>query len=262
MSSRLIADVRRDGRHWRQSFTLGTPDAPVEELEETELTGTTITFFPSAGIFETTNFNYETLATRFREMAFLNRGLRIEIADLRTDRVDDAGSQIGNAFHYEDGLIDFVRYLNGNRETFTSVIDVEAHSADLGMGVELAMQWNTSYGSSLHTFANTINTHEGGTHEEGFRAALTTTVNKWGEAWGLIRKREDRVGNEDIREGLTAILSVKIANPQFEGQTKTKLGNTEARSFVQKVVNDRLGDWMERNPANEEIGRASCRERV
>ena len=249
LSSRLIADVRRDGRHWRQSFTLGTPDAPVEELEETELTGTTITFFPSAGIFETTNFNYETLATRFREMAFLNRGLRIEIADLRTDRVDDAGSQIGNAFHYEDGLIDFVRYLNGNRETFTSVIDVEAHSADLGMGVELAMQWNTSYGSSLHTFANTINTHEGGTHEEGFRAALTTTVNKWGEAWGLIRKREDRVGNEDIREGLTAILSVKIANPQFEGQTKTKLGNTEARSFVQKVVNDRLGDWMERNPA-------------
>ena len=113
LSSRLIADVRRDGRHWRQSFTLGTPDAPVEELEETELTGTTITFFPSAGIFETTNFNYETLATRFREMAFLNRGLRIEIADLRTDRVDDAGSQIGNAFHYEDGLIDFVRYLNG-----------------------------------------------------------------------------------------------------------------------------------------------------
>ena len=117
------------------------------------------------------------------------------------------------------------------------------------MGLELAMQWNTGYGSSLHTFANTINTHEGGTHEEGLRAALTLTVNKWGEAWGLIRKKEDRVGNEDIREGLTAILSIKISEPQFEGQTKTKLGNTEARGFVQKVVYDRLGDWMERNPA-------------
>ena len=116
------------------------------------------------------------------------------------------------------------------------------------MGVELAMQWNTGYGNSLHTFANTINTHEGGTHEEGLRAALTTTVNKWGETWGLIRKKEDRVGNEDIREGLTAILSIKISEPQFEGQTKTKLGNTEARGFVQKVVNDRLGDWMETEP--------------
>ena len=249
LSSRLIADIYRDGHHWRQSFTLGAPDGPVEQLEATRQTGSTITFFPSADIFESTNFNYETLATRFREMAFLNKGLRIEIFDLRTDRVDDKGEAISDVFHYENGLVDFVAYLNGSRDTFTSIIDVEAHSNDLGMGVELAMQWNTSYGNSLHTFANTINTHEGGTHEEGFRAALTTTVNKWGESWGLIKKREDRVGNEDIREGLTAILSVKISEPQFEGQTKTKLGNTEARSFVQKVVNDRLGDWMERNPA-------------
>ncbi len=249
LSARMIAEVRRDGFHWRQSFTLGVPDAPVEKLEATTQTGTVITFFPSADIFETTNFNYETLATRFREMAFLNKGLRIEIVDRRKDRVDEHGEPIGENFVYENGLVDFVKHLNASRDALSSIIDVEAHSADLGMGVELAMQWNTGYSNSLHTFANTINTHEGGTHEEGLRAALTLTVNKWGEAWGLIRKKEDRVGNEDIREGLTAILSVKIAEPQFEGQTKTKLGNTEARGFVQKVVNDRLGDWMERNPA-------------
>ena len=249
LSARMIADVRRDGHHWRQGFFLGVPDGPVEQLEETDQTGTTITFFPSSDIFETTNFNYETLATRFREMAFLSKGLRIEIVDLRKDHVDEEGTHIGDEFLFANGLVDFVRYLTGNREPLTNIIDVEAHSSELGMGLELAMQWNTGYGSSLHTFANTINTHEGGTHEEGLRAALTLTVNKWGEAWGLIRKKEDRVGNEDIREGLTAILSIKISEPQFEGQTKTKLGNTEARGFVQKVVYDRLGDWMERNPA-------------
>ena len=249
LSGRMIADVRRDGYHWRQSFTLGTPDAVVERLEATDETGTTITFFPSSEIFETTNFNYETLATRFREMAFLNKGLKIDIIDLRKNHVDEDGQPLRDEFKFDNGLVDYVRYLNGSRDVLTSIIDVEAHSAEIGMGLELAMQWNTGYSNSLHTFANTINTHEGGTHEEGLRAALTTTVNKWGEAWGLIRKKEDRVGNEDIREGLTAILSVKIAEPQFEGQTKTKLGNTEARGFVQRVVNDRLGDWMERNPS-------------
>lgn len=258
LSARMIADIRRDGYHWRQSYTLGNPDAGIERLEETGETGTTITFYPSADIFETTVFNYETLATRFREMAFLNKGLRIEITDKRHDHYDEDGNPVNDVFHFENGLVDYVTYINATRDPLTSIIDVEAHSAEMGMGVELAMQWNTSYGNSLHTFANTINTHEGGTHEEGFRAALTTTVNKWGEIWGLIRKREDRVGNEDIREGLTAILSIKISEPQFEGQTKTKLGNTEARSFVQKVVNDRLGDWMERNPAEgKEIVRKS-----
>ena len=249
LSGRMIADVRRDGYHWRQSFTLGTPDAVVERLEATDETGTTITFFPSSEIFETTNFNYETLATRFREMAFLNKGLKIDIIDLRKNHVDEDGQPLRDEFKFDNGLVDYVRYLNGSRDVLTSIIDVEAHSAEIGMGLELAMQWNIGYSNSLYTFANTINTHEGGTHEEGLRAALTTTVNKWGEAWGLIRKKEDRVGNEDIREGLTAILSVKIAEPQFEGQTKTKLGNTEARGFVQRVVNDRLGDWMERNPS-------------
>nr|WP_177170212.1 DNA topoisomerase (ATP-hydrolyzing) subunit B [Propionibacterium cyclohexanicum] len=249
LSTRFVADVLRDGHHWHQEFELGVPCGPVEKLEATEETGTTITFYPSAEIFETTDFSYETLSTSFREMAFLNKGLRIQIADLRTDHVDEDGNQLEEVFKYDLGLVDYVSFLNGNRETLSPVIDVEAHSPELQMGVEVAMQWNTSYATSLHTFANTINTREGGTHEEGFRTALTTTINRWGETWGLIKKRDDRVSNDDIREGLVAIVSVKLVEPQFEGQTKTKLGNTEARGFVQKAVNERLGDWMERNPA-------------
>ncbi|MBE6477808.1 MAG: DNA topoisomerase (ATP-hydrolyzing) subunit B [Propionibacteriaceae bacterium] len=249
LSGRLRADVHREGSHWAQSYELGVPTGPVRQLEDSDITGTTITFYPSAEIFETTNFSFETLATRFREMAFLNKGLRIEITDLRDGHVDEDGSPLHEAFQFDRGLVDYVNYLNGSREALSPVIDVEAHSADLGMGVEVAMQWNTGYTTSLHTFANAINTQEGGTHEEGFRTALTTTVNKWGEAWGLIKKREDRVSNDDIREGLTAIVSVKLVEPQFEGQTKTKLGNTEARGFVQRAVNERLGDWMECNPA-------------
>ena len=248
LSERFRADVRRDGYHWAQDYVLGEPTGPVERLESSTTTGTTITFHPSAEIFETTNFSFETLATRFREMAFLNKGLQIEITDLRAGHVDEDGSPLHEVFRFDHGLVDYVNYLNGSREALSPVIDVEAHSAELGMGVEVAMQWNSGYTTSLHTFANAINTQEGGTHEEGFRTALTTTVNKWGEAWGLIKKREDRVSNDDIREGLTAIVSVKLVEPQFEGQTKTKLGNTEARGFVQRAVNERLGDWMERNP--------------
>ena len=249
LSSRFVADVLRDGYHWHQEFELGEPTGPVSKLEATEQTGTTITFYPSAEIFETTDFSYETLSTSFREMAFLNKGLRIAIADLRAEHVDEDGNQLREVFKYDLGLVDYVSFLNGNREILSPVIDVEAHSPELQMGVEVAMQWNTSYATSLHTFANTINTREGGTHEEGFRTALTTTINRWGETWGLIKKRDDRVSNDDIREGLVAIVSVKLVDPQFEGQTKTKLGNTEARGFVQKAVNERLGDWMERNPA-------------
>ena len=248
LSERFRADVRRDGYHWAQDYVLGEPTGPVERLESSTTTGTTITFHPSAEIFETTNFSFETLATRFREMAFLNKGLQIEITDLRAGHVDEDGSPLHEVFRFDRGLVDYVNYLNGSREALSPVIDVEAHSAELGMGVEVAMQWNSGYTTSLHTFANAINTQEGGTHEEGFRTALTTTVNKWGEAWGLIKKREDRVSNDDIREGLPAIVSVKLVEPQFEGQTKTKLGNTEARGFVQRAVNERLGDWMERNP--------------
>ena len=250
LSAHLTVEVRRDGYHWTQSFSLGDPDGPLEQLEETDETGTTVTFWASEDIFETTVFSYDTLAARFREMAFLNKGLRISITDERPDRVDDEGKPFSDSYRYDDGLIDYVKYLTGSKDpVHTTVVAVEAERPASGMSLEVAMQWNMTYNESVHTFANTINTHEGGTHEEGFRAALTNTANKWGETWGMIKKREDRLSGDDIREGLIAIVSVKLAEPQFEGQTKTKLGNTEARSFVQQVVNSRLGDWFEQNPA-------------
>ncbi|MDO5287513.1 MAG: DNA topoisomerase (ATP-hydrolyzing) subunit B [Actinomycetia bacterium] len=249
LSSRLVVTVCRDGYRWQQSFSLGDPDSDLLQLEPTDQTGTTVEFYASPDIFETTSYSYETLAARFREMAFLNKGLTITITDERPDHVDEDGEQLSETFRYDQGLIDYVTHLIGSKDTLTSVIAVEAHAPEKSMGLEVAMQWSASYAESVHTFANTINTHEGGTHEEGFRAALTTIVNRWGETWGLIKKREDRVSGEDVREGLTAIVSVKLSEPQFEGQTKTKLGNTEARSFVQKVVNDKLGDWFEMNPA-------------
>jgi DNA gyrase subunit B len=250
LSSRLVAEVKRDGYRWTQSFTYGEPDGPLERLEPNEETGTTVTFYASPDIFETTNYTYDTLASRLREMAFLNKGLTITIVDERPDRKDEDGNAYADTFRYDEGLIDYVRYLTGSKDpVHSSVIAVEADRPERGISLEVAMQWNNSYTESVHTFANTINTHEGGTHEEGFRAALTNTVNKWGENWGMIKKSEDRLSGDDIREGLTAILSVKLAEPQFEGQTKTKLGNTEARSFVQQVVNAKLGDWFEQNPA-------------
>ena len=249
LSTHLTVDVRRDDYHWQQSFSLGEPDGPLERLEPATDSGTTVTFYASADIFETTTYSYETLATRFREMAFLNKGLTIKLIDERADRRTEDEEPPSDTFRYDEGLIDFVKFLTGSKETINpSVIAIDATSDDDRLSLEVAMQWNSSFNESVHTFANTINTHEGGTHEEGFRAALTNTVNKWGESWGLIKKREDRVSGDDIREGLTAIISIKLAEPQFEGQTKTKLGNTEARSFVQKVVNDLLGDWFEKNP--------------
>ncbi|SDZ12812.1 DNA gyrase subunit B [Tessaracoccus flavus] len=264
LSEKLVVEVKRDGYRWKQTFHLGVPVTELERLEETDETGTTIEFYASKDIFETTTFNYDTLATRFREMAFLNKGLKLSVTDLRAERQIATGDEgevdtAHDEFLYEDGLIDYVKYLSSGKDTIhPTVIAVEAHAPDQGMGVEIAMQWNSSYTNSVYTFANTINTHEGGTHEEGFRAALTNTVNRWGETWGLIKKREDRVSGDDIREGLTAIVSIKVSEPQFEGQTKTKLGNTEAKSFVQRVLNDRLGDWFERNPAEgKEIVRKS-----
>jgi DNA gyrase subunit B len=264
LSSKLVIDVRRDGYHWQQTFSLGDPTTPLLQLEPTSETGTTVTFYASPDIFETTNYSYDTLVTRFREMAFLNKGLTITIEDLRpeNDASEDAVEEYagGDAeseeprqetFRFDAGLIDYVSYLTGSRETINpTVIAFEAHSDEQRLSLEIAMQWNTTYSESVHTFANTINTHEGGTHEEGFRAALTQTVNKWGETWNLMKKKEDRVSGDDIREGLTAIISVKLGDPQFEGQTKTKLGNTEVKSFVQRVVNDQLGDWFEKNPAD------------
>ncbi|SDL20000.1 DNA gyrase subunit B [Tessaracoccus oleiagri] len=257
LSDKFVVEVKRDGHHYRQEFNLGTPVTELETLralDEDEQTGTIITFYPSPDIFETTRYSYDTLANRFREMAFLNKGLRLTLDDRRShvnlEGEEDVDGITHDSFYYEDGLKDYVKFLSHGKEPIhPTVIDMEAHAPDQGMGLEIAMQWNDSYASNVYTFANTINTHEGGTHEEGFRAALTNTVNKWGENWGLVKKKEDRVSGDDIREGLTAIVSIKVSEPQFEGQTKTKLGNTEARGFVQRVLNEKLGDWFELNPA-------------
>ncbi|ADB29141.1 DNA gyrase, B subunit [Kribbella flavida DSM 17836] len=249
LSSRLQVDVRKNGKAYTQSFTVGVPDADLAEVGTSDSNGTTITFWPSPDVFETTTYSYETLSTRFREYAFLNKGLELVIRDERPDHTPE-GVPVEQSFKYDDGLVDYVKYLTGIRETVHSnVIAFEAAQADDSLSLEVAMQWSGSFQESVHTFANTINTHEGGTHEEGFRAALTSLVNSFGEDQGMIKKKEDRLTGDDVREGLTAIISVKLGNPQFEGQTKTKLGNTEVKGFVQRVVNDRLGAWFEQNPA-------------
>ncbi len=273
LSSTLQVDVRNRGHHWRQTFTIGVPDGPLEQLEPTDETGTTVTFWASEDIFETTTYSLETITTRIREYAFLNKGLEIVVRDERpqseaiaeavadgtieagadqatSDKIHAAeGGALEQRFKYDRGLVDYVEHLNRRKDAaHPTVIDFEAETNENGMSVEIAMQWNTTFNESVHTFANTINTHEGGTHEEGFRAALTSLVNRWGEDWGLVKKPEDRVSGDDVREGLTAIISIKLGEPQFEGQTKTKLGNTEAKGFVQKVVNEQFGEWLERNP--------------
>jgi DNA gyrase subunit B len=259
LSSRLDVDIRRDGYRWTQSFTYGVPDAPLERHEKTKDTGTTTTFYASDTIFETTDYSYETLKTRFREMAFLNKGLELVLKDERDHPADAPkdGTDIDQierevSFRYDGGLVDYVDHINSGAKTplHREVIALEREAVGDGMSLEIAMQWNVTYAESVHTFANTINTHEGGTHEEGFRTALTRTVNRFAELQGLIKKKEDALTGDDIREGLTAIVSVKLANPQFEGQTKTKLGNTEARSFVQTMLNDELAAWLERNPGD------------
>ena len=249
LSSRLRVDVKTNGKAYTQSFTVGVPDADLAEVGTSDSNGTTITFWPSPDVFETTVYSFETLSTRFREYAFLNKGLELVIRDERPDHTAD-GEPVEQSFKYDDGLIDYVKYLTGIRETVhRDVIAFEAAQGDDSLSLEVAMQWSGSFQESVHTFANTINTHEGGTHEEGFRAALTSLVNSFGEDQGMIKKKEDRLTGDDVREGLTAIISVKLGNPQFEGQTKTKLGNTEVKGFVQRVVNDRLGAWFEQNPA-------------
>jgi DNA gyrase subunit B len=249
LSTDLAVVVKRDGFHWYQEYKFGVPQAPVRKGEPTTETGTTTTFWPAAEIFETTIFSFETLSARFREMAFLNKGLILQLTDERPGHVDESGNPVSVRYHYEGGIIDFVRHLNLTKgETHKSIIAINAEDTKQKMSLEIAMQWNTTFTESVYTFANTINTHEGGTHEEGFRTALTSIVNKFGEEWGFIRKKEDRLTGDDVREGLTAIVSIKIGEPQFEGQTKTKLGNTEAKSFVQKSMNDALTEWFEKNP--------------
>ena len=248
LSKVVKVNVKRDGFNWSQSYQLGVPDAPVKKGEKTDQHGTTVTFWPSDEIFETTEYSFEILSNRFREMAFLNKGLTIALKDERPGHVDDKGEALQVVYCYEGGIVDFVRYMNSTRgELHKSIIDLIQEDKKKKIALEIAMQWNTGFSESVFTFANAINTHEGGTHEEGFRTALTSIVNKFAEDWGFIRKKEDRLTGEDIREGLTAIVSIKISEPQFEGQTKTKLGNTEAKTFTQKCVNEGLTEWFERN---------------
>ncbi|MBC7441888.1 MAG: DNA topoisomerase (ATP-hydrolyzing) subunit B [Ramlibacter sp.] len=251
LSSRLEVEVRRQGHVWRQSFANGVPNAPLTMDEPSDETGTTITFWPSAETFETTDFDFETLRARFQQMGFLNKGLSLTLTDERPEHLDDEGKPVSRTFLYEKGLVDYVEYLNRAKKADLvndEIISFEWEDHERKMALEVAMQWTTAYTESVHTYANTINTHEGGTHEEGFRAALTTLVNKYAREKGILKEKDDNLTGDDVREGLTAVVSIKLAEPQFEGQTKTKLGNTEAKSFVQKVANDQLSDWFNRNP--------------
>ncbi|MEV5509259.1 DNA topoisomerase (ATP-hydrolyzing) subunit B [Streptomyces orinoci] len=250
LSSRVAVEVRTDGFRWTQDYKLGAPTAPLQQNEPTEETGTSVTFWADGDIFETTEYSFETLSRRFQEMAFLNKGLTISLTDERPDHVDEEGKPLSVRYHYEGGISDFVRYLNSRKGELVhpTVIDFEAEDTERKLSLEVAMQWNTQYSEGVYSFANIIHTHEGGTHEEGFRAALTSLVNKYARDKKLLREKDDNLTGDDIREGLTAIISVKLSEPQFEGQTKTKLGNTEAKTFVQKAVYEHLTDWLDRNP--------------
>jgi DNA gyrase subunit B len=256
LSALLEVEVHRDGYAWTQDYERGDPMGPLERGAEADDTGTTITFWPDGTIFETTEWSFETLSRRLQEMAFLNKNLAISLTDLRS--LDESGQPRAVRYQYEGGISDFVRYINASKEPVHGSIVDFGEDGD-GISVDIAMQWTGAYTESVHTFANTINTTEGGTHEEGFRAALTTIVNRYAREQKLLREKEENLTGDDVREGLTAIVSVKLAEPQFEGQTKTKLGNTEAKSFVQKACNDHLRDWFERNPgeAKEIVNKAS-----
>ncbi|WP_435083983.1 DNA topoisomerase (ATP-hydrolyzing) subunit B [Gordonia hongkongensis] len=277
LSTKVELEIQNDGFNWEQTYTYATPGA-LEKGTPTRKTGTTVRFWPDPEIFtETTRFNAETVARRLQEMAFLNKGLTITLTDQRPQAIEPPGDADGDeesgtteaaevvkseeekaaaaakpktrTYHYPDGLVDYIKHLNRTKQSIhTTVVGFTGQGT--GHEVEVAMQWNAGYSESVHTFANTINTHEGGTHEEGFRAALTLTVNKYAMDKKLIKdKKEDRLSGDDIREGLAAVISVKVGDPQFEGQTKTKLGNTEVKGFVQRVCSEHLGHWLEANPA-------------
>ena len=269
LSSRVDTEVRRQGHVWRMSFADGgKPQGGLVKGEETDKTGTTQTFYPDASIFESVEFDFETLRARFQQMAFLNKGLKITLTDERQAAagVDEAGDLDLDAvvtegevraehrtviYLYNDGLLDYVKHLNSSKKVdvvHQDVIAFETEDTERHIAVEVAMQWTTAYSESVHTYANTINTHEGGTHEEGFRAAMTSLINRYAREKSIIKEKEENLTGDDIREGLTAVISVKLSEPQFEGQTKTKLGNSEVKGFVQRVVTDQLGDWLERNP--------------
>jgi DNA gyrase subunit B len=258
LSERLIAEVRRNGRLYRQTYRRGIPDGPVTDIEAAEGTGTTITFWADPDIFETLDFNWDTLITRFRETAFLTAGLRIAMTDERN--FDEQGKPMHVDFRYEGGLRDFVAHLSAAKEPLHETVlafTAAEETPDGPQEVEVALQWNETFHDSIHTFANTINTHEGGTHEEGFKKALTGQVNRVARDSGLFKptsKEKDlTLTGEDIREGLVAIVSVKLSDPQFEGQTKTKLGNTEIRSFVERTCNEQLKNWFAEHPQETKV---------
>ncbi|MFD0143438.1 MULTISPECIES: DNA topoisomerase (ATP-hydrolyzing) subunit B [unclassified Streptomyces] len=262
LSTKVSVEIKTDGHRWTQDYKMGVPTAPLAQHEETDETGTSVTFWSDPDIFETVEYSFETLSRRFQEMAFLNKGLTIALTDERESAKATVGADDPDAeaaaeptartvkYHYEGGIVDFVKYLNSRKGELIhpTVIDVEAEDKERTLSVEIAMQWNSQYSEGVYSFANTIHTHEGGTHEEGFRAALTGLVNRYARDKKLLREKDDNLTGEDIREGLTAIISVKLGEPQFEGQTKTKLGNTEAKTFVQKIVHEHLNDWFDRNP--------------
>jgi DNA gyrase subunit B len=272
LSSRLEADISRDGFEWFQTYDNSIP-GELKKGDKTKKTGTTIRFWADSNIFETTNYDFETVARRLQEMAFLNKGLTINLTDERVTReevVDEVVSDTAEApksaeeksaesaaphkvkhrtFCYPGGLVDFVKHINRTKNPIHSTI-VDFSGKGPGHEVEIAMQWNGGYSESVHTFANTINTHEGGTHEEGFRSALTTVVNRYAKDKKLLKEKDSNLTGDDIREGLAAVISVKVSEPQFEGQTKTKLGNTEVKSFVQKICNEELQHWFDANPSD------------
>ncbi|MBP3088272.1 DNA topoisomerase (ATP-hydrolyzing) subunit B [Corynebacterium sp. sy017] len=284
LSTRVEADIKRDGKHWYQNFTNAVPDDLVEG-GNARGTGTTIRFWPDAEIFETTEFSFDTIARRLQEMAFLNKGLTMTLTDQRATEEEieleaiadaaaaDQGAELASledldeqadsnqavvkkekkkTFYYPNGLEDYVSFLNKSKSAIhPSIVSFDAKGD--GLEVELAMQWNSGYSQSVHTFANTINTIEGGTHEEGFRAALTTLMNNYAKAHKLIKEKDGRLTGDDCREGLAAVISVRVADPQFEGQTKTKLGNTEVKSFVQRMVGEHISEWFDANPAEAKV---------
>ena len=290
LSTRVEAEIKRDGKHWYQNFQNAIPDELVEG-GNARGTGTKIRFWADPEVFETTEYDYDTIARRLQEMAFLNKGLSIELIDERVteeqieleeiadaesgetsadetsfDDAPDAGDtfneESGEAedaaadkkrrkkvtFHYPDGLTDYVKYLNKSKTAIhPTIVSFDAKGED--HEVEVALQWNQGYKQSVHTFANTINTHEGGSHEEGFRAALTSLMNRYAKEHKLLKEKDGNLSGDDCREGLAAVISVKVGDPQFEGQTKTKLGNSEIKGFVQRAVNEHVNDWFDANPA-------------
>jgi len=241
LSERLEIEVKRDGKVWSQSFERGKPTGPLKAIGSAKATGTKVTFLADTEIFETVEYSWDTLASRMRETAFLNKNLKISLTDERElePRRED--------FRYAGGILDFVKYLNEKKEAIHSK-PVYFETEGTEGAVEVALQWNTSYTETVLAFANNINTHEGGTHLEGFKNALTRTINDYARRQGILKEKEENLTGEDIREGLTAVISVKLREPQFEGQTKTKLGNTEMRSFVQSAVTQALAEYLEEHP--------------